>query len=90
MAGKVGAVKARVGGGVGRRRGGWRGGLRREMTARQTTPVEHQSAEPHIDRLEPLHPAALTLLAMQDGVPVASAPMGPARGAAAGAARAAR
>ena len=54
------------------------GEMRREMTARQTTPVVHQSAEPHIDRLEPLHPAALTLLAMQDGVPVASAPMGPA------------
>jgi len=34
-----------------------------------------RSAEPHVHRLEPLHPAALTLLAMQHGVPVASAPV---------------
>jgi hypothetical protein len=49
-----------------------------------------RSAQPHIHRLKPLHPAVLTLLAMQHGVPMASAPMGPPRGAAAGAAWAAR
>ena len=65
-------------------------GLRSEMTARQTTPVQHQSAESHLHRLEPLHPAALAFLAMQDSAPVASAPMGPARCAGAGAAWAAR
>ena len=37
-----------------------------------------------IDRLEPLHPSALALFAMEDGVPVASAPVGSARSAAAG------
>ena len=32
-----------------------------------------RSADPHVHRLKPLHPPALTLLAMQHGVPVASA-----------------
>ena len=45
------------------------------------------SAQPHVHRLEPLHPPVLTLLAMQHGVPMAPAPVGPARGAAAGASR---
>lgn len=44
------------------------------------------SAQPHVDRLEPLHAAALTLLTMQNGVPMAPAPVGPAGGAAATAA----
>ena len=44
------------------------------------------STQPHVHRLKPLHPAALALLAMQHGVPVASAPVGPAGGAAAAAA----
>ena len=44
-------------------------------------------AQPHIDRLEPLHPPSLALFAMEDGVPVASAPVGSARGAGAAAGR---
>jgi hypothetical protein len=58
-------------------------GLRCEMTARQTTPVEHQSAESRLHRLEPLHPAAVAFLAVQHGVPVSSPPVGPAGGVAA-------
>jgi hypothetical protein len=40
-------------------------------------------AEPHVHRLEPLHPAALTLLTMQNGVPMAAAPVRPPGGTAA-------
>jgi len=40
------------------------------------------SAQPHVHRLKPLHPAALAFLAMQHGVPVAAAPMEPGSGAA--------
>jgi hypothetical protein len=46
--------------------------------------ISWSSAQPHIDRLEPLHPPPLALFAMQDGVPVASAPVGSAQGAAGG------
>jgi hypothetical protein len=53
--------------------------------------MQTSSAQPHIHRLEPLHPADLAFLAMQNGVPVAPSPVGPARGAAtAGDARSAR
>jgi hypothetical protein len=41
------------------------------------------AAEPHVHRLEPLHAAGLTLLPMQNGVPMALAPVGPAGRAAA-------
>ena len=37
---------------------------------------EARLAEPHIHRLEPLHPPALTLLAMQHGGPVSASPVG--------------
>ena len=36
------------------------------------------AAEPYVHRLELLHPPALTILAMQHGVPMAAAPVGPA------------
>ncbi len=43
------------------------------------------SAEPHVLRLEPLHPTALELLARKHGVAMTSAPMESARGVAASA-----
>lgn len=46
-----------------------------------TDAISWPSAQPHIDRLEPLHPPSLALFAMEEGVPVAPAPMGSARGA---------
>jgi hypothetical protein len=60
------------------------------MSPAQVQNPLRRSAQPHINRLEPLHPAALAFLAMEDGVPVASAPVGPARCAGAGADWAAR
>ena len=53
--------------------------------------VGQQSAfvQPHDHRLKPLHPAALALLAMQHGVPVAPAPVRPPGSAAATPSRAA-
>lgn len=51
-------------------------------TAQVQGPLRH-SAESHLHRLEPLHPATVAFLAVQHGVPVSSPPVGPAGGVAA-------
>ena len=51
------------------------------FSAAQGAPRNVSPAQPHIDRLKPLHSVAQAFLAMQHGVPVGSAPVGGRRGA---------
>ena len=63
----------------------------RRVFSRTGSPAQEQdplrrSAQPHIHGLKPRHPAALVFLAVLDGVPMPSSPMGPTGGVAATAA----